>query len=172
MNPQQAQAAQNLEAGIQGMLIQFLIPIIVLVIYSIVVWWKIFTKAGQPGWAILVPFYNYVVMCRIAGKPDWYWLLWFIPCVGIIFAIIWTIEFAKSFGKDVVFAIFGIMIFGIIGLSILAFGAEYVGPGGSSKGRKGLRSQRFEDEDDEGEDDRPRRRSRDDDDDDQPGRRR
>ncbi|HUG89954.1 MAG TPA: DUF5684 domain-containing protein, partial [Planctomycetaceae bacterium] len=42
--------------------------VLVLIIAGV---WKTFTKAGEPGWAALIPIYNVVVLCRIAGKPEW-----------------------------------------------------------------------------------------------------
>ncbi|MBX7127233.1 MAG: signal peptidase I, partial [Cyclobacteriaceae bacterium] len=47
-------------------------------------YWKIFEKAGKPGWASLIPIYNIIVLVQIAGKPVWWVLLMFIPLVGII----------------------------------------------------------------------------------------
>jgi chromate transport protein ChrA len=68
----------------EGMLILYL-AIIVLLIASI---WKIFTKAGQPGWAAIVPIYNFVVMLQVAKKPVWWILLFLIPVVNIVIMII------------------------------------------------------------------------------------
>ena len=47
---------------------------LVWMIFVIVASWKVFTKAGQPGWAVLVPFYNIYVLCKIVGRPGW-WLI-------------------------------------------------------------------------------------------------
>jgi hypothetical protein len=140
---------------------------VVLIVVIFASLWKVFTKAGEPGWAGIIPIYNYMVMARISGKPDWYGLLVLVPCVGIIFAFIILIELAKSFGKGAGFGI-GLALLGFIFFPILAFSdAEYIGPGGSRRSRR-----RFDDEDDD--DDRPRSRGRgrdrddDDDDDDRP----
>ena len=90
--------------------------------------WKVFTKAGKPGWASIVPIYNVMVMAEIAGKPSWWGLLIFIPFVGWIFGIIIFAEVAKKFGKGIGMTI--LMIFGI-GWLILGFGsAQYQGSGG------------------------------------------
>jgi hypothetical protein len=98
-------------------------------VLGIIIGWKIFTKAGQPGWASIIPIYNVLVFLKIIGRP-WYWLLLMcIPFVGVIWAIIATLDLAKSFGKDTVFAVFGLIIFNVIGYAILAFGgAQYRGP--------------------------------------------
>ena len=54
--------------------------------------WKVFTKAGQPGWACIVPFYNLYVLTQIACKPAWWLVLLLIPCVSIVFAILVWVE--------------------------------------------------------------------------------
>jgi hypothetical protein len=90
--------------------------------------WKVFTKAGKPGWASIVPIYNVMVMAEIAGKPNWWGLLCLIPFVGWIFGIIITAGVAKNFGQGIGMTI--LMIFGI-GWLILGFGsAQYQGSGG------------------------------------------
>src|SRR5690348_14170664 len=72
-------------------------------ILMIAAWWKIFTKAGQPGWASIIPIYNLYVWCKIVGRPWWWILLMLIPFVNFIILIILIIDLAKSFGKGVGF---------------------------------------------------------------------
>jgi hypothetical protein len=96
--------------------------------------WKVFTKAGQPGWASIIPIYNIYIWCKIVGRPWWWILLMLIPFVNFIVAIILCIDLAKSFGKGVGFGI-GLALLGIIFFPILGFGsAQYQGPsaGGSA----------------------------------------
>jgi Family of unknown function (DUF5684) len=89
--------------------------------------WKIFTKAGQPGWASIIPIYNFYVLCKVVGRPGWWVILMLIPFVNFIIVIIVCIDLAKSFGRGVGFGI-GIIILGIIFLPILGFGdAQYQG---------------------------------------------
>ena len=91
-------------------------------------WWKIFTKAGQPGWACIIPIYNLYVWCKIVGRPWWWILLMLIPFVNFIIAIILLIDLAKSFGKGVGFGI-GLLLLSVIFFPILGFGsAQYQGP--------------------------------------------
>jgi hypothetical protein len=93
----------------------------------IVAMWKVFTKAGRPGWAAIIPIYNMYVWCKIVGRPGWWVILMLIPLVNIIVGIIVCIDMAKSFGKGVGFGI-GIALLGIIFLPILGFGsAQYQG---------------------------------------------
>jgi len=90
--------------------------------------WKLYAKAGQPGWASIVPIYNIIILMNIVGRPVWWVVLMLIPFVGIIMAIIVFIDLAKSFGKDMGFAI-GMILLPFIFLPMLAFGdARYAGP--------------------------------------------
>jgi hypothetical protein len=92
--------------------------------------WKAFEKAGQPGWAAIVPIYNAIVMLKIAGKPVWWIVLMLIPFVNFIIAIIVLIDIARSYGKGTGFGI-GLLFLGFVFWPILGFGdATYVGPGG------------------------------------------
>jgi hypothetical protein len=94
----------------------------------IVAMWKVFTKAGQPGWASIIPIYNLYVWCKIVGRPGWWIILLLIPFVNFIIGIILSIDLAKSFGKGVGFGI-GLALLGVIFWPILGFGsAQYQGP--------------------------------------------
>ncbi len=105
-----------------------------LVILMIVSMWKIFEKAGKPGWASLIPIYNTIVLLDIVGKPWWWIFLLIIPIVNIIFAIIVIHGLSKSFGLNGWFTL-GLLFLGIIFYPILAFGDyKYVGPGGVTNG--------------------------------------
>ena len=112
-----------------GTYVFFSVTIIVLLVAS---WWIIFTKAGKPGWSIIIPIYNVLVMLQIVGKPWWWLLLFLIPLVNIVF-VIWMINLlVKSYGKNVGFTI-GVLFLSIIFIPLLAFGdAKYVGPAGKT----------------------------------------
>ncbi|MBW4060984.1 hypothetical protein HJC99_00175 [Candidatus Saccharibacteria bacterium] len=99
-------------------------------IIAIVGLWKIFTKAGNPGWAAIIPIYNTYILLEIVGRPAWSLLiLLFIPFVNLVLFIILALDLAKSFGKSAVFGVFGLIIFPYIGSLILGFGpAIYQGP--------------------------------------------
>ncbi len=94
------------------------LAVIVLLIVSM---WKIFVKAGQPGWASIIPIYNLIVLLQIVRKPIWWIVLMLIPIVNLIIMIILSIELAKVFGKSTGFGI-GLALLGIIFFPILAFG--------------------------------------------------
>jgi len=97
-------------------------------ILMIAAWWKVFTKAGQPGWACIIPIYNLYVWCKIVRRPWWWILLMLIPFVNFIILIILIIDLANSFGKGVGFGI-GWLLLAVIFFPILGFGsAQYQGP--------------------------------------------
>jgi Family of unknown function (DUF5684) len=96
-------------------------------ILMIAAFWKIYSKAGQPGWACIIPIYNLYIWCKIVGRPWWWILLMLIPLVNFIILIILYIDMAKSFGKGVGFGI-GLILLPIIFFPILGFGsAQYQG---------------------------------------------
>lgn len=89
--------------------------------------WKIFTKAGVPGWASIVPFYNLYKEFEIAGMSGWMFLLLFVPIANIVAVILLNVKLAKAFGKGTGFAL-GLIFLSLIFELILAFGsAEYQG---------------------------------------------
>ena len=103
-----------------GMVIYF-----ALILFLIVTMWKIFTKAGKPGWASLIPFYNLFVMLDIAGKPAWYFILFFIPFANLVAMILIYVGMAERFGKGGGYVV-GMILLPIIFFPMLAFGsAEY-----------------------------------------------
>lgn len=90
--------------------------------------WKVFTKAGEPGWAAIIPIYNLYVILKIVGRPWWWLLLMLIPIVNFIILILVYIDLAKSFGKGTGFAL-GLIFLSFIFMPILGFGdARYLGP--------------------------------------------
>lgn len=102
-----------------------------ILIVVIVAEWKIYKKAGQPGWACIIPIYNILVLLRIIGKPWWWLLLLIIPVVNIVIGIWITNLLSKSFGKDEGFTV-GLIFLPFIFLPILGFGdAAYTGPAGA-----------------------------------------
>ena len=88
-------------------------------------YWRVFEKVGKPGWAVLVPIYNIVVLLEIIKKPWWWILLMLIPYVGLIWSI-WSINLlSKSFGKDEGYTV-GMLFLPFVFLPMLGFGeAEY-----------------------------------------------
>jgi hypothetical protein len=101
------------------------------IVVGIIAMWRVFTKAGRPGWAAIVPIYNTYTLIKIAGYSGWFLLLLLIPVVNIVILVVISLGVAKNFGKSGVFGFIGLVIFSLIGYLILAFGsAQYVGDKG------------------------------------------
>jgi hypothetical protein len=119
-------AAAGLFAVLGSMMLVFLAIFVVFVIGG----WKVFTKAGQPGWAIIIPIYNIYILLTIVGRPAWWIILFFIPIANIVVGLLVAIDLAKSFGQSTVFGIVLLFLFSFIGWLVLGFGNyKYVGPG-------------------------------------------
>ena len=96
-------------------------------ILGIIAMWKIFTKAGEPGWAAIIPFYNVYTLFKITWGNGWKFLLLLIPIANIVIMIITEVKLAKAFGKSNGFAV-GLVLLSTIFMLILAFGSsEYKG---------------------------------------------
>lgn len=95
---------------------------LVIIVLFVVSGWKIYAKAGKPGWAAIIPIYNLYILLQIIGRPGWWLLLYLIPFVNIIISLITAIDLAKAFGKSTAFGVLGLWLFSIIGYPILAFG--------------------------------------------------
>jgi len=111
----------------------FLLVIIylALIVFLIASMWKIYTKAGQPGWAALIPIYNIYVLIEIAGKPGWWLILFLVPFVNIVIEILVLVGLANNFGKGGGFVL-GLIFLPFIFYPILGFGsAEYIGQSGN-----------------------------------------
>jgi Family of unknown function (DUF5684) len=104
-----------------------IVELLILVVVAIGLW-KVFTKAGQPGWASIIPIFNAYIVLKIVGRPWWWLILLIIPFVGFVIAIIVALDLAKSFGKSALFGI-GLFFLSFVFVPILGFGdATYKGP--------------------------------------------
>jgi len=119
--------ALAMQSSSDGTGVLFSLICLALAVLIIAAFWKVFTKAGQPGWAAIIPIYNIVVWLRIAGRPGWWIILLLIPIVGAVIAIVVSIDLAKKFGKGAGFGL-GLALLGFIFYPILAWGsAQYSG---------------------------------------------
>ncbi len=126
-----------------AMLMAYALVMLAIGVFQIICWWKVFAKAGKPGWAAIVPIYNLVVLIQVAKKPTW-WILWFFlpsifammievaPLIALILVVVSVITLlvivillqvglAKAFGQGGGFAA-GLIFLNIIFMAILAFG--------------------------------------------------
>jgi hypothetical protein len=99
----------------------FMVVGLAIAVLVIAAMWKVFVKAGKPGWAALIPIYNIIVLLEIAGKPLWWLILLLIPFVNIIVAIIVALAVARNFGKGSGFGL-GLALLAPIFYPILAWG--------------------------------------------------
>src|SRR5689334_12229068 len=88
--------------AVGGTMMLFFLAIAVVAIIGV---WKVFTKAGQPGWAAIVPIYNLYILLQIAGRPAWWILLMLIPFVNLVISIMIAMDVAKAFGQSAAWGI-------------------------------------------------------------------
>lgn len=97
-----------------------------IIVVEVAALWMVFTKAGQPGWASIIPVYNAYVLCKIANRPGWWVILFLVPIVNIIFAILVWNDISRAFGHGGGFTA-GIVFLGFIFIPILGFGSSRFG---------------------------------------------
>jgi hypothetical protein len=101
-----------------------------ILVFEIASLWMVFVKADEPGWAAIIPIYNYIVLLKVVGRPIWWIILLLIPIVNIIVWIFIVIDLAKSFSMGTGFAV-GLFFLPFIFIPILGFGqADYAGAAG------------------------------------------
>ena len=124
---QKALEAAAANGGDQGPGAGTYIVAILFAVLMVAAMWKVFTKAGKPGWAAIIPIYNVIVLLDIAGKPAWWIVLYLIPIVNFVMLILTYVALAEKFGKGGGFAM-GLVFLGFIFFPILGFGgAQYQG---------------------------------------------
>jgi hypothetical protein len=111
--------------GIAALVMMIIVPIIIFavccLVLEIIALWFLFEKAGEPGWAAIIPIYNYLIAIKIAGKPWWWILLMLIPIANLVFYILILNGLSKNFGKGSGFTV-GLFFLRFIFLPILGFG--------------------------------------------------
>lgn len=96
--------------------------------------WKLFDKAGKPGWATLIPIYNVIVMLEIVRRPIWWLVMLLLPFANIVFSVMLTIDFVKAYGKSTLYGVVSIF-FPFVTYPLLAFdrNAVYTAPTGEGR---------------------------------------
>ncbi|MDI9469995.1 MAG: DUF5684 domain-containing protein [Bacillota bacterium] len=118
---------QGIDVGQQTIRVIILFTLLACLIYllfSLITYWRIFRKAGEPGWAVLIPIYNAYVLFKITWGKGWYFLLMLIPLVNLVIAIVTLLKLAQAFGYGGGFVVGLILLYPIFML-ILAFGRSY-----------------------------------------------
>ncbi|MDB4795908.1 DUF5684 domain-containing protein [Flavobacteriales bacterium] len=122
----------GIDSIIIGLISAYFGVIILIVLVFIIAGWRLFSKAGKPGWAIIIPFYNLYIYTQIIQRPGWWILLYFsiaIPAVGalalVFLSIVDQLRLAKVFGRSAGFGV-GLILLGWVFFPILAFsGSQY-----------------------------------------------
>jgi hypothetical protein len=98
----------------------FAVIYLAIAILVIAGFWKTFAKAGEPGWAAIIPIFNTYILLKIAGRPWWWLVLYFIPIVSLVVWIVVAIDIAKAFGKGTGFGV-GLALLPFIFFPVLGF---------------------------------------------------
>jgi hypothetical protein len=101
----------------------FMIIYLAIVVLYIAGMWAIFSKAGQPGWAAIIPIYNVYVLCKTVGRPGWWVILFFIPLVNFVIMLIVLWDLAKAFGHGGLMWL-GLLFLGWIFIPVIGFGGS------------------------------------------------
>lgn len=115
MDPQQAEAINPGVSAGSG-LIGYVLMVVAL--------WPVFSKAGRPGWGALIPIYNIYLLVKVAGLHGALTLLYFIPIVNVVVALVVALRIGRNFGKGALFSVFLLWIFSLIGFLILGYGSS------------------------------------------------
>ena len=111
-----------------GILMVYWVIVLVIAVVCLVGMWKMFVKAGKPGWGAIIPFYNMYCLFEMSFGTGWLFLLLFVPCVNAVIMIVIWIKLAQAFGKGAAFGV-GILFLPFIFLPMLGFGdAQFIGP--------------------------------------------
>lgn len=108
------------EASYQMSPLQSLV-ILAIGIIVLIATWKVFAKAGRPGWAAIIPFYNSYVLFDIVYGQGWKFLLMLIPFYNIYLLFKTYIGLAHKFGKSTGFGV-GLVFLSFIFMPMLGFG--------------------------------------------------
>lgn len=111
--------------GFTGDPVEAVVTVAVL-IFILVTVWKVYIKAGRPGWSAIIPIYGSYILLKVAKRPGWWLILYLIPLVNVITHLVVSIDVAKAFGKSAAFGVFLLWFLPFIGYPILAFSdAQY-----------------------------------------------
>jgi hypothetical protein len=111
-------AARQLSGAMSSTMMLFILAVVVLMIAAT---WRVYERAGEPGWAVLVPIFNIYILCKVARMSPWWMLAVIIPIVNIIFAFATSFGVAKRFGKGAGYGL-GLALLPFIFWPLLAWG--------------------------------------------------
>ncbi len=102
----------------------FLIGLVVGII-GIIAMWKVFTKAGEPGWASIIPIYNMYTLAKVAYGNGLKFLFCLVPLLQLVFPFALYLRIGQNFGKSTGWCIIFLWFLTPIGLLMLGFGNDY-----------------------------------------------
>lgn len=108
-------------------LVIFILAVLALVVLQLAAMYKVFERAGKPGWTAIVPIYNTWVLAELVGKPGWFGIVAAVPLFGLAFWIIIHLDISKYFGKGTSFGI-GLAFLPFIFFPIMAFSRDTGSP--------------------------------------------
>jgi len=115
-----AQTVLQQDGGGALLFLPFLVALAVGLI-TIAGMWKTFEKAGERGWAAIIPIYNFYVMLKIGDQEEWLLLLMFVPIANLYALYKAFTGVSRAFGQDVLFGL-GLWFFGFVFFPLLGFG--------------------------------------------------
>ena len=112
-------------AGVVGVILLILGILIGLayIVLLIVSWWRIYTKAGRPGWANLIPVYGAIEFFNVAWGNGAYFLFMLLPVINVLVFIITIQKLSESFGRGIGYTLGMFLLPGIF-IPILGLGKD------------------------------------------------
>ena len=103
--------------------------LVVLWVLSVIAYWRLFTKAGEPGWKSIIPIYStYMVFLSAVSSMAAAVVMMILYVIVLILSIVLYVKMSKAYGKGGGFAV-GLLLLWPIFILILGFGSsEYLGP--------------------------------------------
>lgn len=101
--------------------------VVFLILYRVGVtigYFKLFEKAGEASWKALIPFYSEMVVIKLVGKPNWWFVYLLIPGVNVVVYFIIIFELLRSFNRDGLLPQLLAIFAGLIYLPLIAFNKE------------------------------------------------
>lgn len=69
--------------GVAGsVIVATTIFVVIYYVLMVIASWRIFKKAGEPGWKSLIPIYNSYILWKIVGMQKWFWIALVVAFVG------------------------------------------------------------------------------------------
>ncbi|MWV47382.1 hypothetical protein GRF59_27680 [Paenibacillus sp. HJL G12] len=88
--------------------------VLYIVVYFVVcgAYFQLAKKADRNdiAWFAFVPILNYILQLKLINISAWWVLIYLVPIVNIVFAIIWQVKLLNAFGKTGAYVLFSIFL--------------------------------------------------------------